>query len=822
MKKITSNSGWMVGFLAVSLLVTTLNLYLPTSASATSGSDFQAGYIISDTNFFDAASLNEVQIQTFLESQSCAPSGGVPCLKDYTQSTPDVAAVGGGHCAAYAGASNERASTIIAKVSRACGINPKVLIVLLQKEQSLITRPSPYGYARAMGWGCPDSGPNFSANCDANFFGFFNQTYKSAWQFRQYTQFPSGRTYRIGTVFVQYHPNPACGGTNINIVNQATANLYLYTPYQPNESALNNLYGVGDGCGTYGNRNFWRMYTDWFGNTSSSVGPSQIELVYQIMGGRSGTLGAATTGYNELASNGSGIVKGYTNGAIAWSPSRGAYPLYGEIRTAFNNLGGIAGSLGWPSSAINAIARDGGGGVQSFQGGAITSTSAGGAILISGAVRDAFNAVGGLLGPMSWPTAVQTCTSGSSCSQEFRGGTLSVSPGTGAIISNGAVASAYSAAGGAEGSLGAISGSIVPNMVHGSGLVLPLANGAIAWSSAFGAHSISGEVRARFGAEGGLAGALGWPAADQVCVNSACSQEFQGGTIFVDANGGSTVMDVNILDLYKTMGGADGAFGAPSGTSSWLSMNGGGIVQGFTHGAITYTNGSGAVALADPMRAGYSAQGGLAGGLGWPQSSVSTASTNGGGLVQGFQNGALTWTAQSGVVALKGEIRAAFAREGGLAGSLGWPLAPSTPVGSGAVQGFQNGAITSSPSEGTHAISGEIRTLYGVTGGLSGRLGWPASDVNAYDANGGGFAQGFANGAITRTDDTGAVLVEGPIRAFYNTLDGMLGDLGWPLSGAKCQVSGICSQPFTGGIVDVSAEGVASLRAVAVEANGAE
>jgi hypothetical protein len=42
------------------------------------------------------------------------------------------------------------------------------------------------------------------------------------------------------------------------------------------------------------------------------------------------------------------------------------------------------------------------------------------------------------------------------------------------------------------------------------------------------------------------------------------------------------------------------------------------------------------------------------------------------------------------------------------------------------------------------------------------------------------------------------------------------------LSGAKCQVSGICSQPFTGGIVDVSAEGVASLRAVAVEANGAE
>lgn len=260
------------------------------SATAAAGSGFDAGNIISDENFFDSNAMSEAAIQTFLESQNCSPRNGVACLENFAMTTPTVAAVGNGHCAQYAGGNNESASRIIAKVAQACRINPKVLLVLLQKEQSLITSPSTYGYARAMGWGCPDSGPNFSANCDANYFGFFNQTYKSAWQFRQYTQYPVNipgggvRNYRIGTVFIQYHPNAGCGGSQVNIVNQATANLYLYTPYQPNASALNNLYGSGDACGAYGNRNFWRIYTDWFGTTQTSR-YSSVDKVSGVYGG---------------------------------------------------------------------------------------------------------------------------------------------------------------------------------------------------------------------------------------------------------------------------------------------------------------------------------------------------------------------------------------------------------------------------------------------------------------------------------------------------------------------------------------------------------
>ncbi|TFD86272.1 hypothetical protein [Cryobacterium serini] len=286
----------LTGAIAAILLGAVLTSFpLPTSvekATAAVGADFQAGNIISDQNFFNASSMSEGDIQNFFQSKTCTPRDGVSCLKDYTVTTPTTPAVGAGHCGQYTGGTNEPASRVVWKVAQACGISPAVLIVLMQKEQSLLTNPSAYGYARAMGWGCPDSGPGGTANCDANFFGLFNQVYKSAWQFRQYTLYPVSipgggtRQYRIGNIFVQYHPNVACGGQNVSILNQATANLYLYTPYVPNAAALGNMYGVGDGCSSYGNRNFWRMYSDWFGSPTSWPGTpvGQLESMSTSLG----------------------------------------------------------------------------------------------------------------------------------------------------------------------------------------------------------------------------------------------------------------------------------------------------------------------------------------------------------------------------------------------------------------------------------------------------------------------------------------------------------------------------------------------------------
>ncbi|NEN07009.1 hypothetical protein G3T36_14180 [Diaminobutyricibacter tongyongensis] len=234
------------------------------AAQAADGRQFDPGDIISDALFFDGAAMNAADIQTFLNGKVSSCRSGYTCLKDYRQSTTSKAAVSG-RCNAYAGAANELASAIIAKVGAACGISQKALIVLLEKEQGLVTDDFPGSgqYRSATGYGCPDT-----AVCDSQYYGFFNQVYNAALQFKRYAATPTSWNHVAGRVnAVRFSPNAACGSSNVFIQNQATAGLYNYTPYQPNAAALANLYGTGDGCSSYGNRNFWRMYTDWFGST---------------------------------------------------------------------------------------------------------------------------------------------------------------------------------------------------------------------------------------------------------------------------------------------------------------------------------------------------------------------------------------------------------------------------------------------------------------------------------------------------------------------------------------------------------------------------
>ncbi|MGG7463942.1 hypothetical protein [Plantibacter sp. YIM 135347] len=240
------------------------------TATAASASDFRAGNLISDELFFDGGAMSAGDVQNFLNGASGACRAGYTCLKSYGAATPSRGAVSG-RCAAYAGSPGESAASIIAKVGAACGISQKVLMVMLEKEQSLITDtwPSDRQYRSAMGYGCPDT-----ADCDTNYYGFFNQVYAAALQFKNYAGNPGRWNHVAGRVnAIRYNPDASCGSSNVYIENQATAGLYNYTPYQPNASALANLYGQGDGCGAYGNRNFWRIYTDWFGSTQTVQNP---------------------------------------------------------------------------------------------------------------------------------------------------------------------------------------------------------------------------------------------------------------------------------------------------------------------------------------------------------------------------------------------------------------------------------------------------------------------------------------------------------------------------------------------------------------------
>lgn len=241
----------------------------PTPALAANGSDFKPGNIISDNVFHNASAMAESDIQNFLTSKVKTCASGYTCLKDYAQATPNIA--GDRYCSGYTAAARETAATIIKKVANSCKINPQVLIVLLEKEQSLVTSvaPSAARYQKATGFSCPDTAP-----CDPNFSGFMYQVYYAGRQFNVYEQNPNSYRYKAKqNNAIQYHPNLSCGTKNVYIENQATANLYIYTPYTPNQAALNNLYGTGDACSAYGNRNFWRLFTDWFGSTQGKTSP---------------------------------------------------------------------------------------------------------------------------------------------------------------------------------------------------------------------------------------------------------------------------------------------------------------------------------------------------------------------------------------------------------------------------------------------------------------------------------------------------------------------------------------------------------------------
>ena len=143
---------------AVGGVVCAVVVTAPKPAAALTGSQFQAGNIISDAVFYNSSTMNVNGVQSFLNAQYSGCNAGHTCLRDYATGTISHPAESG-LCSAYTGKSSETSAAIIANVANACGINPQVLLVMLQKESGLVTATSPTSqtYASAMGFGCPDT-----------------------------------------------------------------------------------------------------------------------------------------------------------------------------------------------------------------------------------------------------------------------------------------------------------------------------------------------------------------------------------------------------------------------------------------------------------------------------------------------------------------------------------------------------------------------------------------------------------------------------------------------------------------------------------------
>ena len=271
---------------AFAAVFTFLALRLPQETQAASLENFRPGNIISDYTMSNVNTMSVADIQNFLNERAASNNACGDTATYRADWYPNLHYhIENGHFVCLAeerfavsgsnygdllapGEASQSAAEIIYEVAHEYTINPQVLLVLLQKEQGLLTDswPNHIQYRAATGFGCPDTAP-----CDAQYYGFKNQLKLAADLFR--TVLDGGWTnYPLGENYIYYNPNRDCGGSVVNIENLATSSLYRYTPYQPNAAALAAGYGTVT-CGAYGNRNFYLYFLDYFNYDPTSSAP---------------------------------------------------------------------------------------------------------------------------------------------------------------------------------------------------------------------------------------------------------------------------------------------------------------------------------------------------------------------------------------------------------------------------------------------------------------------------------------------------------------------------------------------------------------------
>ena len=192
--------------------------------------EFNPNNIISDFELEDYTSLSQDSIQRFLEQKGSF----LALLSEVIDGV------------------RKKASQIIFEESQTYQINPKFILAMLQKEQSLITdrSPSQKQLDWATGFGVCDSCSKDDPRI-APLKGFYNQVSGLAEKVRaNYLRDLTslGKTY---TGWGPFRPKQTLDGYTITPANNATAVLYTYNPYQ--------------GGGRIGaNFNFWRIWQRYF------------------------------------------------------------------------------------------------------------------------------------------------------------------------------------------------------------------------------------------------------------------------------------------------------------------------------------------------------------------------------------------------------------------------------------------------------------------------------------------------------------------------------------------------------------------------------
>ena len=529
-------------------------------------SNFNPGNIISDGVMSNANAMSVEEIQRFLTSKNACKDTNIAKAKSYPGLRYHIE---NGHFVCLSeetfeyNGQKQTAAQVIYDAARDFQINPQVLIVLLEKEQGLITDtwPNHIQYRSATGFGCPDT-----AECDSKYYGFRNQVRNAASMFRSvlsggWTNYPVGKNY------VQYHPNPNCGGSVINIENRATSALYRYTPYQPNVGALANYPGTSY-CGAYGNRNFYVTFRQWFGSPNLFV-LGDMNHYWQTHGGSAGEIGPVME--NEYCDHSvPKCFQTFQNGRIYWKRQNGTFFVKGDIDNIYHDK---RNELGYPLTDLITTGYDVY--VQKFENGVVMKTPQG-IYQTNNQIFEVWKnnskAEDPVVKKLGFPTSDIKFSNNSKEGlyyQEYQNGVIVGNDKYGYHVSMGEIRKVWEKYGFETGILGFPTSGIIHNFNSPEGIFYQeYQNGVIVGNDKYGYHLSMGETRKVWEKNDFEFGKLGFPTSDIKFSNNSKEglyyQEYQNGVIVGNDKYGYHVSMGEIRKVWEKYGFETGILGFPT------------------------------------------------------------------------------------------------------------------------------------------------------------------------------------------------------------------------------------------------------------------
>jgi uncharacterized protein with LGFP repeats len=209
--------------------------------------------------------------------------------------------------------------------------------------------------------------------------------------------------------------------------------------------------GTPDGSGAFTHYQRGSIY--WSPSTGPHVVRGAIRDTWSTLGWEQSVVGYPTT--DELATpGGTGAFNHFQRGSVYWSPGTGAHEVRGAIRETWSRLGWEQSALGFPTT--NELSTPGGtGAFNHFQRGSVYWSPATGAHEVRNAIHQRWAALGYEQGTLGFPLTDETITvGGTGAFNHFQGGSVYWSPATGAQEVRGAIRDAWNALGGERGTLG--------------------------------------------------------------------------------------------------------------------------------------------------------------------------------------------------------------------------------------------------------------------------------------------------------------------------------------------------------------------------------